>query len=278
MELYSIMENFMFDNKNAIAVIAAEVLENTILERILTNSLPANRQFSIKELKKLTDFNYWSLRNYLNSDLYTIHKEKVDITADKRLLVEASENYCKYLIKKYVYPSKYENDELIYHIAKRTNNSYFTSEENCFINLMYNNLIEIVNDRFIYKFVPKQDLLNFNYVNSFGFNYIARDIFNAILQNKIHVGDNIMSFMTKRYYDKKILSEKLKYASIYDYFFNENAVLRCDLQTNTNLLIKNFLNLCIYDFNDITSKTILLLKLNNRYSFLIADKIFNEFD
>ena len=143
---------------------------------------------------------------------------------------------------------------------------------------MYNNLIEIVNDRFIYKFVPKQDLLNFNYVNSFGFNYIARDIFNAILQNKIHVGDNIMSFMTKRYYDKKILSEKLKYASIYDYFFNENAVLRCDLQTNTNLLIKNFLNLCIYDFNDITSKTILLLKLNNRYSFLIADKIFNEFD
>ena len=40
MELYSIMENFMFDNKNAIAVIAAEVLENTILERILTNSLP----------------------------------------------------------------------------------------------------------------------------------------------------------------------------------------------------------------------------------------------
>ena len=70
MELYSIMENFMFDNKNAIAVIAAEVLENTILERILTNSLPANTQFSIKELKKLTDFNYWSLRNYLNSDLY----------------------------------------------------------------------------------------------------------------------------------------------------------------------------------------------------------------
>jgi len=55
----------------------------------------------------------------------------------------------------------------------------------------------------------------------------------------------------------------------FDYFFDKNGILKCDLSTNTNILIKNFLNTVLYSFRDPRSRTILLQKLNSKYPILI---------
>ena len=73
-------------------------------------------------------------------------------------------------------------------------------------------------------------------------------------------------------------SKKFCLKQVYDYFFDNNGILKCDLDTNINMLIKNFLNTIIYELIDNKAKTMLLLKLNSKYPFLISEKIFYEFD
>ena len=65
------------------------------------------------------------------------------------------------------------------------------------------------------------------------------------------------------------VAEKLEKSCRYDYFFDSNGILKCDLYTNKSILIKNFLNTIFYDFTDVKAKIILLLKLNNKYPFVI---------
>ncbi len=43
-------------------------------------------------------------------------------------------------------------------------------------------------------------------------------------------------------------------------------------------LIKNFINSVIYDFNDPLSRIALLQKLNNKYTVLIREKVYEEFN
>lgn len=74
------------------------------------------------------------------------------------------------------------------------------------------------------------------------------------------------------------IAEKLEDSRKYDCFFDNYGILKCDLDTNKDILIKNFLSTILYDLTDDKSKTILLLKLNSKYPFLISEKIFYEFD
>ena len=73
------------------------------------------------------------------------------------------------------------------------------------------------------------------------------------------------------------MEERLKLSAEYDYFFDEKAILRCDLETNKNIFVKNILNTIISELSDIAVKIMLLVKLQNKFPFLIRDKVFNEF-
>jgi len=85
-----------------------------------------------------------------------------------------------------------------------------------------------------------------------------------------------MSYLSENLTDKEI-TERLEKSSKFDYFFDKDGILKCDLDTNKNILIKNFLNTVLYDFRDPRSQTALLLKLNNKYP-ITSEKIFNEYN
>ncbi|MDE6586609.1 MAG: hypothetical protein K2K80_08015 [Clostridia bacterium] len=266
------------DKKSATATFATALLEDIILERYLINVIPENRQYSLQAIKKLTGYDFLPISNYVSSELFTINKTTIEITENTQLLSDKSKNYCKTLIQKLIFPSNYEQDKFISYIGKLYDSSYYTSEEKNFIELMLDKLFCIINDEITIKYIPRNDLLKFNLVNSNGFCYTARDIYNAILQKKFKVGDNILPFINNKITDKNVIYEKLKCGSKFDCFFTENAILKCDLNTNLNILIKNFLNLIIYNLNDTVTKNILLSKLNSRYPILIKNKIFNDFE
>lgn len=277
-ELYSIMVKFMSDKKNAIAAVATISLDAIILERNMVKIIPKNRTYSLETIKRLTGYNFSTIRKYADSELFTLDKANIVITDDTRLLEEKTKHYAEMLIKKLVFPSRYKHDEAIYNVGRLINNSYYSAEEKNFIDLMTDKLLEIINDNTIFKFISHKELLNFNLINKDGFNYVARDIFNSIIQNELHAGDSIMPFLNNSKLDKKDISEKLESSKEFDFFFNENAILKCDLETNINVLIKNFLNLTVYKINDILSRLILLLRINSKYSILTKDIIFNEFE
>lgn len=268
----------MYYKKDADANFAAGLLNDIILERYLIKFLPKNRQYSFQAIKKSTGYNFLYFRDYVNSELFTINKTTIDITDDERLLSKKSKSYCERLIKKLVFPANYKHDKYIYHIGRLFDNSYYSKNEKVFINLMLDELLRIINDDITIRPISRKDLLKYNLVFNNGFSYVARDIFNAIIRNELHVGDNLMPYIMQKITDKKDISEKLESSSEFDYFFNKNAVLQCDLDTNFNLLIKNFLNLSIYNFQDIFTRVTLLVKLHSKYSFLIRDKIFYEFE
>lgn len=268
----------MSDEKSAVAVAATMFLEEIILEKYLVKTIPESRQYSLKSIKKLTGYNFRTIKNYVSSKLFTIHKTTLEITDNTRLLSEQSNAYCKTLIKKLIFPSKNKCDEYIYNIGRLFTNSHYTSAEQNFINLMFDKFFCIINDNITIRPTSYIDLLKFNSVNCDGFYFVARDIYNAIIRQKLHVGDYILPFINTKLKNKKNIADILESSSIFDYFFNKNAVLKCDLNTNTNLLIKNFLNLLIYNLNDIDTKIILLQKLNSKYSIFISDKIFDDFE
>ncbi|MCI8499154.1 MAG: hypothetical protein HFE28_00885 [Clostridia bacterium] len=253
-------------------------LDTIILERYLCNLLPENRSFSLNEIQYLTGYNFKNLQKYMSSSIFEINKNTIYITDNQQLLSEKTMEYCKYLIKKYIFPSKYTQDQFAFHFRYFSDTKYYTSEENKFISFMLKNFLSIAHMDFLPKKINIKDLLNFNCVNSNGFFHVSKEVYNAILQKKLNAGDSILPYISKIIKNKKQLNIKLKMSCDYDFYFNEDAILKCDLETNSNNFIKNFLNLIIYEINDNLSRIKLLIKLQCRYSILLKDKIFNEFD
>lgn len=253
-------------------------IENFIIEKNLITALPFNRQLSFGYIKKQTGINFSKINNHIRSELFNVQKSRIEITDNRQLLSEKTTEYCKYLIKKYIFPSQYTQDQYAFHARYLVDTKYYTSEENSFIGFMLKNFLSVVNMDFCPKETNIKDLLNFNFVNSNGFYHISKEVYNAILQKKLRVGDSILPYINKTMKNKKRINTKLKMSSEYDFYFNENAVLKCDLETNTSNLIKNFLNSVIYEINDNFTRIVLLAKLQCRYPILLKDKIFCEFD
>lgn len=267
----------MFEKKSAKALVADSKMEAIILERYLTDTIPKSNKFNIKNVYKYTGYNYYRLRNYIESDLYTISKNTIDITDNIQLLSDKSKNYAEKQIIKVVSPEKYRNDKFVCFVAKLFDCSYFTKEEQKFIELMTNELFLIIDTNEILHRISIKDLIGFFDINHSPFLHTARQVYNDILQKKIYAGDNIMKYIKEHLTDIQV-TEKLQKSSKYDYFFDNNGILKCDLNTNINILIKNFLNTIIYDLTDNKAKILLLLKLNNKYPFLIKESPFDEYD
>lgn len=268
---------YMSDIKSANALFATDKMEKIILEKFLADDIPGSKKFNLKQVCKYTGCKYYNLRNYIHSDLYTISKDSIEITDDIQLISHRSKEYVERLIKKMVRPAKYENNKYVYSIAKLFDNSYFTEEEQTFIKLMTNELFLIIKQNNTLRRIDYKDLVGFYQLNRRPFLYTARQVFNDILHKKICVGDNISEYI-KTYLTDFQVAEILKNSCKYDYFFDGNGILKCDLDTNKNILIKNFLSSILHDLTDDKAKTILLLKLNGKYPFLISEKIFYEFD
>ncbi len=157
-------------------------------------------------------------------------------------------------------------------------NKYYTIEENNFINFMLKNFLTITDMDIFPNDTHIKDLLNFNFVNNNDFRHVSKEVYNAILQKKLRVGDSILPYINRVMKNKKLINTKLKMSSGYDFYFNENAILKCDLETNINNLTKNFLNSIIFELNDNRTRIGLLAKLQCKFPILLKDKIFYEFD
>lgn len=267
----------MFENKRAKALVANVTMEEIILERYLSNTIPISNKFSIKKLYKFTGHNYYRLRNYIESNLYTISKYTITITDNTQLLADQSKEYVERLIKKTIYLAKNINKKIVYFIAQLFDYSLFTKEEQKFIELMANELFLITESNEISRRISYKDLNGFLELNHGSFLRTVRQVYNDILQRKIRAGDNIMKYLKECLTEIEV-AEKLEKSCKYDYFFDSNGCLKCDLVTNINILIKNFLSTIISGLTDDSAKIILLLKLNKKYPLLICEKVFDEYD
>lgn len=137
---------------------------------------------------------------------------------------------------------------------------------------MTNELFLIINQNEIQHTITGKALFEFNNLNHRPFLCTAQKIYNDILQNKIHAGDSIIKYIKIKLTDKEV-EERLEKSCKYDYFFDNNGILKCDLNTNKNILIKNFLNTIIYYLTDNVAKMIILLKLNNKYPFIKGETL-----
>lgn len=157
----------------------------------------------------------------------------------------------------------------------------YTNTEKKFVDFIFDCFISLTDIDFKSKTVltaeSLNDLVNFNLAINSQFRHFSKVIYNAILQAKLHAGDNLRPYIDKSYQNKHEMEERLKLSAEYDYFFDEKAILRCDLETNKNIFVKNILNTIISELSDIAVKIMLLVKLQNKFPFLIRDKVFNEF-
>lgn len=268
---------YMSDSISAKAVVATGTMDEIILEKFLTKSMPKSNKFCLKQVYENTGFKFDNLRKYVYSDLFTIGKDTIDITNDMQLLSDKSREYIEQLIKKVIRPAKYENSKFNYMFAKIFDNSYFTDEEQKFIELITKEVFSIIDYNELSRKISIRDLFGFHYLNRPPFIHTARQVYNDILQKKIHAGDNIMEYIKTNLTDIQV-TEKLETSCKYDCFFDNNGILKCDLVTNRNILIKNFLSMIFYGVNDNQAKTILLLKLNSKYPFLISENILCEYN
>ena len=154
------------------------------------------------------------------------------------MLTEKTMEYNKCLIKKYILPSKYKQNQYAFHMRYLVDNKYYTIEEN---NFMLKNFLTITDMDIFPNDTHIKDLLNFNFVNNNDFRHVSKEVYNAILQKKLRVGDSILPYINRVIKNKKLINTKLKMSSEYDFYFNENAILKCDLETIINNLTKNFL-------------------------------------
>lgn len=274
MELYSIKELFMNKEKSlhklakqcSEGLQASALLSVIILEKYLAGILPETRLISMKELNKITDYNYVKLRKFLGNNYYRVKGKKFNIIADNQLLAREAKSNCKYLIVELVIPSQpidsFDNRVFLYII-----DSDFTVEEREFINLMLNDLIAVASIKEFSSQISERDLCDFNTLNANSFDQTAKKVYNDVLQKKLHAGDNIMEYLKTDLSDKEI-AERLEKSCKFDYFFDKDGFLKCDLDTNKTILIKNFLNTLLYGFKDLRARNILLLKLNSKYPLL----------
>lgn len=283
--------------------VITDFIEKITLERYLLNAIPKNRHMALNNLTRLTNLKIGRQYKFIKSDLFQMDKKSITITDKENLLSYRANNYIKLLIKKYIIPNKYKNEACLElnDFAGFLEENIYSDKEKEFIDFIFNNCKSIASlgiDTISIKNNPKliKNLLNFNLVNNSCFRCIAKKIYSDILHNKIHAGDSIKPYIEeiykneKKYDESRILIEKLygnnnnnneiikrlELSNIYDYYFDENAILRCDLETNRNIFIKNFINTIISEFIDIFAKMLILVNLQKTYPILIEDKIFNE--
>ncbi len=267
----------MNGSKGSQALQASSKLCDIILEKYLADILPETRQISMKELNRITIYNYIGLRKYLGNNYYRVIGKNIDIIADNQFLSEHAKKLCKRLILKLVIPSQFSKDRLENRVQKFIVDTDFTANEKEFIDLMLNELLSIASIKESSRKISTNDLFYFNLLNHNSFYHIARRVYNDILQKKLHAGDNILL-----YFEDNLTASEIAYrldkAEEFDCFFNKHGILKCDLETNRNILIKNFINSVIYSFNDPGSRAALLLKLNTKYPILTRGKISDEFN
>ncbi len=240
---------------------------NIILEKFITHTIPNNNEITFEYLINVISCNEQEIKltDHYKNKLYEIGKFSIKLTDNKTLLLQKSKDYINNLIRKYINPSRYKNNRYIYKFGKLTSDKYYNKNELDFINCIFYNFSKIVNaqiDPYKIQLVPPNELQNFNSINNYGFNKVTESIYNAILLKNLYAGDSIVPFIKNNYKNShEILLAKIQSSNIYDYYFDANAKLRCDLSANYNLLIKNFLNLLLYDFYDYQAKELLLAKL-----------------
>lgn len=257
------------------ALVAASVLTEIVLEKYVADILPKTRKISIKQLNEDTIFNYYKLRKYLGNNFYRVGRKTVNIIVDNQLLSEKSKGTCKRLILKLVIPSQFNKNSFENRVEKYIIDTDYTAEERDFIDLMLNELLSVASIKEFARHVSARDLFDFNSLNHNSFYHSAKKVYNDILQKKIHAGDNIMQYLKTNLTDTEI-AERLEKSDKFDYFFDKDGILKCDLDTNRNTLIKNFLNTILYSFSDPSSRAILLQKLNSKYPLLTRAKIFKH--
>lgn len=274
MELYSIMELLMSIEKDlnelakkaSYALQASMHLNEIILEKYIANTLPENRKIDMKELNAITNYNYYELRKYLGNNYYRVKGKTINVIADNQYLSEQSKLYCKRLILNLIPPST-EKD--FNRPERYIIDADYTAEEQEFINLMINEFLAVANCNEIEREIDINNLLYFNFLNNYFFKLDVKRVYNDILQNKLHAGDNIKSYFdTDNIIDLQFFN-KLDIAEKFDCIFNKFYILKCDLETNKNILIKNFINTVLFDFDDISARISLLKKLNTKYPILI---------
>ncbi len=265
------------------AMLASDSIDKIILERFLVKAIPKNRMISYKQLKKLTDLKIKRKYKLLKSELFSVHKNDIEVTENEQLLTENANEYIKALIKKYVIPSRFTGNTELRDIAGIFSEQYYTDTEKNFVEFIFHHFISLtdIDPRSVraLTLASRKVLLDFNLATNSHFRHFSKNIYNAILQGKLRAGDNLKQYIDKSYKNnhENEMEERLKSSAEYDYFFDEKANLRCDLETNKNILVKNILNTIISEFSDFAVKILLFVKLQNKFSFLIRDKIFNEF-
>lgn len=252
------------------ALQASATLCNIIFEKYLADILSETRQIAMKELNEITIYNYIKLRKYLGNNIYRPKRKTIKIIADNQLLSEKSKSHSKYLISKLVLPSKFYNDSFENRVGRYITDKNYTAEEIEFIELMLNELLSIAGIKEFARQISARDLSDFNSLNDNSFYHSAKKVYNDILQRKLHAGDNIMKYLKTDLSDQEI-AERLEKSCKFDYFFDKDGILKCDLEKNCNILIKNFLNTVLYSFKDQSSRITLLLKLNCKYPILIRE-------
>ena len=265
------------------AIIVCDLIEKIILERFLIKAIPQNRLIPNEQLEKIIHSKIKRKYKILESKLFLLHKKVIEVTEDELLLTEKANGYIRGLIKKYVIPSRFAGNEELPGIAGIFDEQNYTNIEKSFIDFIFDSFISLTD----INFSPKKALtlesvkvlLNFNFVNNSQFRHFSKDIYNAILQGKLHAGDNLKSYIDKSYSNdnEHEIQKRLKLSAEYDYYFDEKANLRCDLETNKNTFVKNVLNTIISELSDQAVKILLLVKLQNKFFFLIKVKVFDEF-
>ena len=266
------------------AILASDTIDKIILERFLIKAIPQNRRIPYEQLERLTHLKVKQKHNLLESKLFKIHENCIEIAENEQLLTESANGYIKALIKKYVIPSRFTGCEELHGITGLFDEQNYTNAEKNFIDFIFQHFIGLADIELrpesALTLESKRVLFHFNLATNSRFCHFSKNVYNAILQGKLRAGDNLRWYIDKSYknnYEQEI-EERLKSSAEYDYFFDEKANLRCDLVTNQNTFVKKILNKVISELSDFAVKILLFVKLQNRFSILIRDKVFDTFD
>lgn len=246
---------------------ASATLSDIILEMFISGTLPETRQINITELYLITVYDYKKLKNFIGNDYYIVEKNYIKVTADDKYLAEFSRNYLKRCILKLVIPSKFSKDDYDNRHEKYLIDKDYSQAELQFTYSVIDEILSVARLDNLPDNISTDDLYQFRLLYCNNFYYSARRVFNDILQNRLHAGDNIMSNLMEPFENCEAIN-LLNDSCKFDYFFDKDGILKCDLKTNRETLIKNFINIVLTNFNDINSQIALLQKLNAKYPIL----------
>lgn len=250
------------------ALQASATLNDIILEKFISGTLPVTRQISFAELYLITVYDYRKLKKYIGNKYYIAEKNYIKVIADDRLLAEYSKDYLKRCVLKLVMPSKFSMDDYDNRREKYLIDKDYSQAELEFAYSIIEEILSLAKLDNLPDTISADDLYQFSLINGNNFYYAASRVYSDILQNRLHAGDNITSHLTE-VFGKCDVAESLNDRCKFDCFFDKDGILKCDLKTNRETLIKNFINTALTDFCDINSKIAILQKLNAKYPILI---------